>query len=243
MKYSIKHWTIIVHGISLTILYSIIVCIELSICKQKRAQYINNRINAWANKLVNFIKLSYVIHNPDNFEFKKNVPYIIMCNHASLYDIPLSFIAVEGKMRMLTKKELFKVPIWGTAMKMSGFLSIDRTNRRQAIKDLEEAKKVMKQGVIVWIAPEGTRSRDGKLLPFKKGGFRLAIETGATIVPLVFRGNQHLVEYRTFKVSTGKKVDIYIGKPIDASHYRIDKREKLLTDVRNQINSLMNQPD
>src|SRR4029079_5554001 len=92
---------------------------------------------------------------------------------------PLIFAALPGSIRMLTKKELFRVPIWGRGLAAGEFVSLDRSQRQQAIRDLGAARDKMADGVILWVAPEGTRSKDGRLGSFKKGGFLLALENGA----------------------------------------------------------------
>src|SRR5688572_33148613 len=100
--------------------------------------------------------------------------------------------AVPGSVRMVMKEELTRVPLWGPALVASGFIPIDRKNRDKAIAQLEKAKHILQQGVNVWISPEGTRSRDGSLHAFKKGGFHVARDLGVPIVPAWIEGAQQI---------------------------------------------------
>ena len=159
---------------------------------------------------------------------------IYMSNHQSLYDIPAVGGLVPG-IRMVTKAELFKVPVWGAALKASGFISINRRNREQAIASLKEAAAKMKAGTSIWIAPEGTRSRDGKLHDFKKGGFVMAIETGATIVPVTVEGTYEVLPPKTAAVRLGRSVSVRFHAPIDASQYTLEQRDDLMAAVRAAI--------
>jgi len=192
----------------------------------------------WSGYLLKAVKVSRVVFNPDNVGPEPGVPYIIMSNHRSHYDIPLIFTSLSGSIRMLTKKELFKVPIWGRGLRASEFLSIDRKNHDQAMLDLETAKEKMKSGIVLWIAPEGTRSRTGKLGDFKKGGFMVAIQTGARIIPVGIEDSEKVLRPDTTDLYLNQQVHLNIGKPIDASRYTIEQRDELMQEVRAAIQAL-----
>ncbi|MNX83828.1 1-acyl-sn-glycerol-3-phosphate acyltransferase [compost metagenome] len=164
--------------------------------------------------------------------------YLFMSNHESLMDIPLIFATAPRAPRMVAKAELFKVPIWGPALKVAGFIPVDRKNRTQAFASLKEGGAQMGQGVDVWIAPEGTRSRDGSLLPFKKGGFMLALQTNAKIVPVGIVGARNIIRPKSFKAYLDQQVTIRYGTPIDASEYGPERRDALMADVRQAIERL-----
>lgn len=186
------------------------------------------------SRLLNLVDAKYEIIEPVKTQLQPNTPYLIMSNHLSHYDIPLIFCAFPHyNIRMIAKKELFKVPIWGRAMRVSDFISIDRENRAQAIQDLQYAKEKMQEGIIIWIAPEGTRSRTGKLGPFKKGGFRLAMQTGATIIPVAIVGSEKILPPKTVDFSLGEQVQVHIAPPIDATKYQ--DIIKLMRDVAASI--------
>ncbi|HEY9900085.1 MAG TPA: lysophospholipid acyltransferase family protein [Pantanalinema sp.] len=164
--------------------------------------------------------------------------YLYMSNHESLMDIPLIFATAPRAPRMVAKAELFKVPIWGPALKVAGFIPVDRKNRSQALASLKEGGAQMTEGTNVWIAPEGTRSRDGSLLPFKKGGFMLALQTGAKIVPVGIVGARDIIRPKSFKAYLDQKVTVRYGDPIDAASYGLERRNELMADVRNEIERL-----
>ena len=195
-----------------------------------------DRIFRWyAQKIIDVTRIRYTVNDPYNLEIKPGGRYIIMVNHRSLYDIPLSVLGLPNSLRMLTKKDLFKVPIWGQGLKAGEFVSIDRSDLQQAIRDLAEARRVMESGIVLWVAPEGTRSRDGKLGPFKKGGFVMAIESGATIIPVGIQGSEKILPPKTFDFHIDQDVTFNIGAPIEASRYTLNEKEGLMEEVRQSI--------
>ncbi len=175
------------------------------------------------------------VHNPHHFTFKKGVRYIIMSNHSSLYDIPVILRAIDTSVRMIAKKELFRVPIWGRAMNTAAFIEIDRGHSAKAIAALDLAKKKMSEGIAPWIAPEGTRSQDGRVGPFKKGGFMLGLQTDATILPVNITGTFDVLPKKTLLFTKGVDVTVTIGKPVDASQYNKDSRDEFMALVRSGI--------
>ncbi len=192
-------------------------------------------ITTWAKSLLKVIDVRCEVIELQPVALPENTPIIFMSNHLSLYDIPVLLVSLPGTVRMIAKKELFKVPLWGHAMQQSDFVSIDRDNAAQALQDLDLAAQKMKRGVRLWIAPEGTRSHDGQLHAFKKGAFNLAIQTGATIVPITIKGTDQLLPAKTWQFKQGRTVKIYLGEPINARDYTLKDRMKLLQRVREAI--------
>ena len=168
--------------------------------------------------------------------------YMILCTHSSFYDIPAIFVTMPGSIRMLAKKELFSVPIWGAAMRAAEFPSIDRHNRHQAMADLAKAREMMESGIVLWAAPEGTRSKDGKLQPFKKGCFRLAQQTDAVIVPVAIRGIQQLLPAGGLKLNLGMPVEVHVGAPIDSTAFAEEGVDALMAEVRGRMQELLEPP-
>jgi 1-acyl-sn-glycerol-3-phosphate acyltransferase len=160
--------------------------------------------------------------------------YIYMCNHQSNFDIPVLLGCLPVQFRWLAKTELFKIPIFGRAMRGAGYVEIDRFNRESAIESIEEAARKMKNGVSVMIFPEGTRSRDGSLRPFKKGGFIMALDSGAPIVPIVIRGTWPIMSKTSLRINPGG-VTMDIGEPIETTGYTRETRDDLIECVRNVI--------
>jgi 1-acyl-sn-glycerol-3-phosphate acyltransferase len=157
-----------------------------------------------------------------------------MPNHQSNFDIPVLLGHLTVQFRWLAKKELFKIPIFGHAMRNVGYISIDRSDRQSAFESLKVAAEKIKSGVSVLIFPEGTRSRDGKIRPFKKGGFVMAIDSGVPIVPVVITGTRSIMPKGRFRVYPGH-VSMVIHKPIETSIYTPETKDGLMEKVRRVI--------
>jgi 1-acyl-sn-glycerol-3-phosphate acyltransferase len=192
----------------------------------------------WSNGLVNAVRIKRTVFDPFNISIEPGKRYIIMSNHRSHYDIPLMILSLPASIRMLTKKELFRIPLWGRGMAAGEFISIDRHNIKQAKHDLKKAREKMEDGIVLWIAPEGTRSRTGRMGPYKKGGFILAIEAGAKIIPVGIRGSEKVLPAKTWDFFLDQKVEVHIGKPIDASAYILENKDELIEAVRREISIL-----
>jgi 1-acyl-sn-glycerol-3-phosphate acyltransferase len=224
--------------ISATLRITLIVLYRTSIKGGYPRSFGDKWLKWWAGRLVGAVRINYKVLDTCGLELEPGRRYIIMSNHRSHYDIPLMTLCLPGSIRMLTKKEFFKVPLWGRGLKAGEFMSIDRSDLEQAKKDLASARAKMESGVVLWIAPEGTRSRTGRLGPFKKGGFVMAIESGATIIPVGVKGTENVLRPKTTKFFLDQDVEIAIGSPIEAAGYSIDQRDLLLEDVREAIAQL-----
>lgn len=175
--------------------------------------------------------------------FEPGKPYLIMSNHGSLLDIPALMGAIPGSMRMVMKEELSRVPVWGQALVASGFVAIDRKNRDKAIGQLEKAKKMLGKGISIWISPEGTRSRNGLLAPFKKGGFHLATQLGMPIIPAWIEGAADIVPPDQFKVIYDGTCTVRFGAPIDTAQVDREQIPELMATVRRAILGLSGRAD
>ena len=160
--------------------------------------------------------------------------YIYMVNHQSNFDIPVLLGHLDVQFRWLAKVELFRIPIFGRAMRKAGYISIDRSDRQSAIQSLKTASEIIKKGVSVLIFPEGTRSRDGKIRPFKKGGFVMAIDSGVPIVPVTISGTRAIMAKGKLRINPGT-VRLRILEPIVTSAYTYDTKEALMEHVRRVI--------
>jgi 1-acyl-sn-glycerol-3-phosphate acyltransferase len=190
--------------------------------------------------MLNKVHAKCEVINPYNTQPVPGRATILMCNHSSAYDIPISFKAFPNhSIRMLAKKELSKIPIMSKGMTAAEFAFIDRKNRYQAIKDLVYVRELMESGIIMWISPEGTRSKDGKLAPFKKGAFITAIQAQAIIIPIGIRGAYDIIPGRSLSVNLNQKVEIHIGKPIDAAQYTMQNKDELVKKTHDAIKDLV----
>ncbi len=195
------------------------------------------RLRRWATALLDHAEVSRVVHHVDRVPVGET--FILMSNHKSLYDVPLLIESFPRTLRMVTKTELFRVPIWGPAMREAGFIEIDRKDSARAKEALEVAKARLHDGINVWIAPEGTRSRTGELGPFKSGGFRLAMATGVRIVPIAIRGTDKILRADGVLVNRGASVEIEFGAPIDPGSFGNGKRAELVNVVRETIAAML----
>ncbi len=203
-------------------------------------QWCNAELQRWSKRMLRLLGIRCKVVNPHNVEPLPGRATILMCNHASLFDIPLSLQAFPTtSLRMLAKKELSRIPIMGGGMVAAEFPFIDRKNRRQAIQDLEKVKHLLESGIVMWIAPEGTRSETGALAPFKKGGFITAIKTNALIIPMGIRGANQILPARTRQFRLNQQAELHIGKPIDASRFDLDHKDALITEVHQAIQDLL----
>jgi 1-acyl-sn-glycerol-3-phosphate acyltransferase len=149
--------------------------------------------------------------------------YVYMSNHQSHLDIPMLYATLPSPtIRMLGKKELFQIPVWGKGLRAAEFIEVDRSNHVRAMKSIERAAELIRDGVSIFLAPEGTRSRDGRIGPLKKGGFHLAKDTGTPIVPVAIRGTIDIMRRGTRVMHTGKRVEVTIGAPIAVEGREID---------------------
>lgn len=202
--------------------------------------WVDNKMQQWLKQILHLVRVDAIIVNPHNIVPQPGQSTIIMCNHSSLYDIPLSLKAFPAaSIRMLAKKELAKIPLMGQGMKASEFPFIDRHNRHQAIKNLAYVKELMESGIVMWIAPEGTRSKDGQLATFKKGGFITAIEAGAVIIPLGIRGAYNILPARTYQFNLYQRAEVHVGQPIDARQYTLETKEALIQKTHEAIQTLL----
>jgi 1-acyl-sn-glycerol-3-phosphate acyltransferase len=202
-------------------------CLAASYTGKLDHAHIDHLLADWSSALVRHADIRLDITGREQVDWSR--PHIVMSNHQSLYDIPVLFQAVPTTMRMVAKKELFRVPVWGRAMRAAGIIEIDRGHRQKAIASLSAAGEALKQGVSIWISPEGSRSIDGNLLPFKKGGFVMALETGASIVPVAVDGTRLILEKHRKDVRKGQTVKVTFGAPIAPAGRT---REDLIGEVR-----------
>lgn len=229
---------IMIMSIYVTLKITLIVLYRVNFTGGYPREFGDKWLRWWAARLVEIARIRYSIVDLHHIAIEPGKRYIIMSNHRSHYDIPLIILALPGSIRMLTKKELFKVPVWGRGLVAGEFISIDRNNIEQAKRDLVNARAKMESGVVLWIAPEGTRSRTGRMGPFKKGGFIMAIESGATIIPVGIQGSETVLPPKTWDFFFDQHVTLTVGAPIEAGRYTLEQKDQLLSEVRASIAAL-----
>jgi 1-acyl-sn-glycerol-3-phosphate acyltransferase len=193
---------------------------------------IHKMANLWAKILLLISNTKVEVIGKENILHGK--PQIFMANHQSDFDILIVLGHIPGQFRWIAKKELFNIPVFGAAMKNAGYIEIDRHNREKAMQSLDEAALRIREGKSVMTFPEGTRSRDGEIKPFKQGTFHLAIKSGVPIIPVSIVGSGQIMPKRSLTVTPGR-VKLVIGKPIDVKSYGIENRHELIEKVRKVI--------
>ncbi len=163
----------------------------------------------------------------------ENIPpgvCVFAANHISNVD-PLAFVpAIPRRVSLVVKKELFRIPIFSTAMRLAKFVPVDRSDRDAAAASVEEAVRTLKEGLSFAVYPEGTRSPDGRLRSFKKGTFVMAIQAGVPVVPVSISGAQHLLRKGEWTIRPGEVV-VRFGTPVDGAAYTMERRAELLAQV------------
>lgn len=161
-------------------------------------------------------------------------PCVFIANHVSNMD-PLVFIpAIPRRVGILVKRELFRIPIFSSAMIWAQFTPVDRGDRESSGKSISAAAQILKEGLSYAIFAEGTRSADGRLRPFKKGGFTMAIEAGAPIVPVSIGGTQRLWPKGSWAITPGEAT-VAFGPAVDASGYALESRAELIQRVQSLV--------
>lgn len=169
--------------------------------------------------------------------------YIVMANHRSMYDIPaLHYLLGKNRdLRWIGKHEMLRVPFFGWAFAFSHHIAIDRQNRNKSISALKEAAAKSTEGVSFVIMPEGTRSTNRRLAPFKKGGFHLAIDTGLPILPVAIMGTEQLMRKGEWWILPGS-IDVFVGSPVEVGDYdksRLEEfRQRVWSDIRDALTDL-----
>jgi 1-acyl-sn-glycerol-3-phosphate acyltransferase len=162
-------------------------------------------------------------------------PYVFLSNHQGWFDIFTLIGKLRVQFRWLAKVELFKVFILGPAMRAAGYLPIDRGDRKKAVESLNEAASRVKNGTSIVIFPEGTRSPDGVLRDFKKGGFLLAIKSQQSIVPIAISGSHRVLQKEGDWMIHPGIIELTIGKPISTAGLTVKDNDMLMHAVRESI--------
>jgi 1-acyl-sn-glycerol-3-phosphate acyltransferase len=190
---------------------------------------------AWARHLCE--RCGVRVHSSGSELVDWRRPLVVVANHQSFFDIPVLLLASNCGLRFLAKRELFKVPLFGAALRRAGMVAIDRANRTAAHRSVEEAARRVRQGASVAVFPEGTRSHGGELRPFKKGAFHLAQRAGVPVLPVGIAGTRDVLAKDSLLVH-GASVAVHFGQPIACSDDSEEARERLRAEAWAAVASL-----
>ena len=160
--------------------------------------------------------------------------FIVMSNHQGMYDIPALLGTMPFQTRFMAKSSLFRIPFFGWAMQLGGFVPVDRGDNKRARKAFGSAVDTLGGGISILVFPEETRSADGRLLAFRRGGFLLALKSGLPILPLGISGTHEARPKGSWSTRPGP-ISIHFGNPIDVAEFGLKGRRELEAEVRRQI--------
>lgn len=201
-----------------------------------RGKFLSWVARTWSKILLTIGGIKYSIIGLERLDL--NSHYVFAANHESALDIPLVFAGLPFHVVAISKIELKWIPIFGWAMMAGGHFFVDRRNYTRALKSLEKAKLSMaKNPRSVIIYPEGTRSLDGKVKPFKKGGLVMAMQMGIPVVPIALCGTGNVLKKKGFTLNR-QAIELRIGNPIETQNLDTDNRNQFVEDVRQEVIAL-----
>lgn len=206
----------------------------------RRGEIYDNIGRRWAHWLLWASGVKVEAQGIENISRER--PQVVASNHASWYDVWAIAAIIPGRYHFIAKQELARIPVFGQAWKAAGHISIDRSDRSAAIRSLREAgERLREENATVVIFPEGTRSPDGELLPFKKGAFMLAIHTGTEIVPTAVLGGRDVLPKGGWRVRPGRII-VRFGTPIPTGDETESDRDELIAHVRSAVETMLHEP-
>jgi len=220
-------------GVAVVLTIGVAVAVLLSIPFDRKGRFYHAHARFWSLGLLRIFRVTVTLRGLEYLDPARN--YIFVSNHASMFDIPLVAAGIPGDIRLIYKKELESIPVFGWGMKWGSYIGVDRGRGADAMRSLDEAVEKIKRGVSVLLFAEGTRTEDGKLQPFKRGAFHLAVRSGVPVVPLTINGSYRIVPKHSLRVRPGQ-VELILDPPIlqsgDAGR---DAEMQLLEQVRSVI--------
>ena len=221
----------IVVAVFVTMYYSIAAI--LSVLVDRTGALYHSIARKWANILLKVFRVKVRVTGLENLV--KGRSYVYVSNHASMFDIPAIVGTLPDEIRIVFKKELSYVPIWGWSLAVGHYISIDRFSVKDAMKSLDAAAQKIREGASVLLFAEGTRTRTGKLQPFKRGAFSLAAKSGIPVVPLTVNNSFNILPKGSLKIRPAD-IELVVDKPIPTANVNGKADEmKLMESVRETI--------
>lgn len=197
--------------IPFTVFVALLVCLTVPLTRSERLFHRLAKFHARGVLAACGIKVS--VEGLDNVPMTRN--YIYVSNHASLFDIPAVIAGIPDEIRIVYKKELERIPVFGWGMKLGKtYIPIDRMSGPDAMHSLEKAADKIRSGASVLLFAEGTRTNDGNLQQFKRGAFNLAVRAGVPVVPLTIKGSYNILPKKSFRIRSGS-ITLILDKPIE----------------------------
>lgn len=221
--------------IPLTLLFSVSAIISTLFDSSGRSHAWHARL--WARLM---LALNGTTVNVSGGELLPDGPVIFMSNHQSNFDILSLLAAMPRRFYWIAKKELFEIPLFGSSMRRGGYIPLDRSDGRKALQSLDEAAVSIRQGKSVVLFPEGTRTTDGSLLPFKRGGFVLARKAEVPVIPVTINGSGRINPANRIRLYGGD-ISITLHPPVVPPQglRRSEAESWMMEQVREQIDSVL----
>lgn len=213
-----------------TVLFSVIALVSIPMDRTGRTYHWSAR--TWARFILWIFRIRITVRGEERLDPARH--YVYVSNHASGFDIPVVLAGINDQIRIVLKKELTRIPIWGWALKWGYYIPIDRSNAKTALQSLDEAARRMREGASVLLFAEGTRTRDGKLQPFKRGAFSLAVKSGVPVVPLTINHSFDIQPKGELRVKGGT-VALVLDDPIPTSGPDGITDDRRLMDLVTQV--------
>ncbi|MFH1488735.1 MAG: lysophospholipid acyltransferase family protein [Pseudomonadota bacterium] len=194
----------------------------------------------WAKAILWVCGVKVSVYGRENAD--DSVPRIYMSNHQSYFDIFVLLGYLPVNFKFILKEELMRIPLFGSAMRRAGYIAINRDDPRKALRSMNEAAEKIKNGASVLIFPEGTRSKDGILQDFKKGGFHLALKSGCDIIPVSIMNTGLIVPKGSLRIQRGR-AGLCIGHPVPTKDYSKKEMGRLMSRVREEMLRQMKKGD
>ena len=178
---------------------------------RKRGRVFHAIARTWARTVLNVCSVHVTVRGLEKVDLSRN--YVYVSNHASMFDIPVILAGIPDQIRIIYKKELDIIPFFGWGLRYGSYIGIDRGRGSRAVRSLDEAVEKIRHGASVLMYAEGTRTLDGKLQPFKRGAFNLALKAGIPVVPLTVNGSFSILPKHSVSVRPGI-VELVLDSPI-----------------------------
>ncbi|MBT3388427.1 MAG: 1-acyl-sn-glycerol-3-phosphate acyltransferase [Desulfobacula sp.] len=232
IAYQPYKWIIVIPFIFLNTMILGLICIFTGLLLKQDA--VNIIAVLWSKLCCSIVPVNVVIKGKKNYS--RNKSYVIVANHQSMADIPALHGHLGLNIKWIMKKELEKIPIFGSAANQLGCIYVDRSNHDAAIKSIGEAKRRLSKKDCVLFFAEGTRSRNGAMMPFKKGAFRFAHDIDLPILPVTIKNSLHILLSDTFDLTPGT-IEIIVHPPVHILNHYMDHPDKVIESIRQTISN------
>ena len=230
LAYQPYKWLVVIPFLFLITMVLGLICIIVGFVFSQDAA--NILAVTWSRLCCAIAPLKVIVTGKKNYRHHRS--YVVVANHQSMADIPILHGFLGLKIKWVMKKELEKIPIFGAACNQLGCIAIDRSNHKSAIESIEAAKKKLSSKASVLFFAEGTRSRNGKVMAFKKGAFIFAMETGIPILPVTIKNSFEILPSDSLDLTPGT-VEILVHQPVYISSANADHMDEIMEKTRQTI--------